>query len=171
MPLRLRAARNTGMGDETPFAQISEGEYSLLLQLLSATKKGRAFLAEVRRRSRPEDIQTLRRSLQLIQQAMTTLRDQLQPARVADELREIAMTLEFATEGVIADPEGTETARRMALVNRARSELSALAGTFAGELAPVPSEIEPAPAGRPETFGDDFWFQPHLKASAAVPER
>jgi hypothetical protein len=159
------------MSGETPFAQIGEGEYSRLLQTLSATRKGRAFLAEVRRRSRPEEIQTLRRSLQLIQQAMSDLRDQLQPARVADELRHIAMTLEIATEGMVADPEGTETARRVALINRARSELSALAGTFAGEIAPVPSELEPAPAVEPETIVDELRFSPQLEASVGFPER
>jgi hypothetical protein len=159
------------MDDETPFAQIGEGEYSRLLQSLSATMKGRAFLAEVRRRSRPEEIQTLRRSLQLIQQAIHGLRDQLQPARVADELRHIAMTLEIATEGVVADPEGTETARRIALVNSARSELSALAATFAGEIAPVPGELEPAPAGQPETIAEELRFPPHLEAFAGFPER
>jgi hypothetical protein len=169
MPERFGAAENTGMGGETPFAQIGEDEYSRLLQTLSATRKGRAFLAEVRRRSRPEEIQALRRSLQLIQQAMNGLRDQLQPARVADELHHIAMTLEIATEGMVGDPEGTETARRIALVNRARSELSALAGTFAGEIAPVPSEFEPAPAGQPETTADEF--PSHLKASTGLPER
>jgi len=159
------------MGGETSFAQIGEAEYSHLLQTLSATRKGRAFLAEVRRRSRPEEIQTLRRSLQLIQQAINGLRDQLQPARVADELRHIAMTLEIATEGMVADPEGTETARRVALVNRARWELSALAATFAGEIAPVQSELEPAPAGQPQTIAEEMRFPPHLEAAAGLPER
>ena len=159
------------MGGETPFAQIGEGEYSHLLQTLSATRQGRAFLAEVRRRARPEEIQTLRRSLQLIQQAINGLRDQLQPARVADELRQIAMTLEIATEGMVADPEGTETARRIAFVNRARSELSALAATLAGEIAPVPSELDLAPAGQPEAIADASRFAPQLEASAGLPER
>ena len=159
------------MDGETPSAQIGEGEYSGLLQLLSATRKGRAFLDEVRRRAQPEEIQTLRRSLQLIQQAIHGLRDQLQPARVADELRHIAMTLEIATEGVVADPEGTETARRMALVNSARSELSALAATLAGEIAPVPSGLEAAPAGLLETIAEELPFLPQREASAGLPER
>jgi hypothetical protein len=156
---------------ETQFAQIGEGEFSRLLHLLSATKKGRAFLAEVRRRSRPQEIQTLRRSLQLIQQAIHGLRDQLQPARVADELRHIVMTLEIATEGMVADPEGTETARRIALVNRVRSELSVLAATLAGEIAPAPPELEPAPTEQPETMTEELQLRRYLEASAGFPER
>jgi hypothetical protein len=156
---------------ETQFAQIGEGEFSRLLHLLSATKKGRAFLAEVRRRSRPQEIQTLRRSLQLIQQAIQGLRDQLQPARVADELRHIVMTLEIATEGMVADPEGTETARRIALVNRVRSELSVLAATLAGEIAPPTPEIEPAPTEEPETMTEESQLRRYLEASAGFPER
>jgi hypothetical protein len=159
------------MSGETPFAQIGEREYSRLLQALSATRKGRAFLAEVRRSSRPQEIQTLRRSLQLIQQAIHGLRDQLQPARVADELRHLVMTLEIATEGMVADPEGTETARRIALVNRVRSELSVLAATLAGEIAPVPSELEPAPAEQPETMTEDLPLRRYLESSAGFPER
>jgi hypothetical protein len=164
------------MGGETPFAQISDGEYSRLLETLSATKKGRGFLAEVRRRSRPKDVETLLRSLQLIERAIGSLRDQLQPERVADELRHIAMTLDIATEGMVADPEGTETARRVALVNHARSELSALARTFAGEIAPVPRDLELAPgdphsAWLPERIADDLTFLRHVDEPASVPER
>ena len=64
------------------------------------------------------------------------MRDCLRPERLADELRYIAMTLEVAAEDAEADPEGDPTARRMALVNRARQELTALAAS-----------LEPGPAG------------------------
>ena len=67
---------------------------------------------------------------------IATVRDQLQPERIADELRRIAMTLEIATDGAVADSDGDEPARRMALVDRARQEISSLAAGLAGHTAP-----------------------------------
>ena len=58
---------------------------------------------------------------------MESVRDQLQPERIAGELQHIAMTLDIALEGAEADPEGDETARRFALVD-ARPARAAGAG-------------------------------------------
>lgn len=120
------------MAGRTRFEQISESEFNHLLQALSGTTKGRSFLAEYRRRSRPEETGSLLEALQRIETTIATVRDQLQPERIADELRRIGMTLEIATDGAESDPDGDETARRMALVDRVRQEVSALAGGLSG---------------------------------------
>ena len=128
------------MAGQTRIGQIADSDYERLLALMSATEKGRAFLGEYRRRSRPEETGALLQSLELIERTIGGIRDQLQPERIADELRHVAMTLEIAAEGVAAGAEGDDAARRMALVNRARAELTALAGTLAGETALPPGE-------------------------------
>jgi hypothetical protein len=112
--------------------KISETEFSSLLQMLSSTAKGRAFLDEYRRRFQPEDTMGLLDSLQRIEGTMGAVRDQLQPERIAEELLHIAMSLDIALEGADADPEGDETARRFALASRARQELQTLAANLAG---------------------------------------
>lgn len=123
------------MAGRTSFGQITESDFSHLLQALSGTPKGRAFLAEYRRRSRPEETFALLDALRRIETTMAGIRDQLQPGRIADELRRVAMTLEIATEGMEADPDGDEPARRMALIARAQSELAMLADSLAADHA------------------------------------
>jgi hypothetical protein len=125
------------MAGRTSFGQISEPDFQNLLQALSATAKGRSFLAEYRRRCGPDDILGLLDSLHRIERSIASVRDQLRPERIADELRRVAMTLEIATDGTAADADGDETARRMALVGHARAELSTLAAGLAGGFAPV----------------------------------
>jgi hypothetical protein len=124
------------MAGRASIGEISEADFSSLLAALSASPKGRSFLAEYRRRSRPDETQTLIDSLRRIEATIASLKDQLQPARIADELRRVSMTLEVATEGAPADPAGDETARRMALIGRVRAELATLATSLAGELTP-----------------------------------
>ena len=119
------------MAGHTSFGQISDGEFFDLLQALSGTSKGRSFLSEYHRRSRPEETGSLLEALGRIEATIATVRDQLQPERVADELRRIAVTLEIATDGAEADPAGDEAARRMALIERARLEIVALAAGLA----------------------------------------
>jgi len=62
----------------------------------------------------------------------------------ADELRHVAMTLDLAVEGAGADAEGDETARRFALVARARRELAVLAESVLGEAAGEPQPRKPS---------------------------
>jgi len=131
------------MGRQASFG-LSETEFSSLLQALSSTSKGRIFLEEYRRRFQPEDTLGLLQSMQRIEAAMAAVRDQLQPERIADELRRIAMAIDMAVDGVEADEEGDETARRFALAQRARDELETLASGFAG------SRPAPRPAYEPE---------------------
>ena len=128
------------MAGRVSLGQISESEYSNLLQALSATTKGRSFLAEYSRRGRPEETLALLETLHRIEATIATVRDQLQPERVAEELKRIGMTLEIAIDGAAADAEGDETGRRFSLVARARRELASLAQGFAGEIAPTPEE-------------------------------
>ena len=126
------------MAGQTRIGAICEAEFSSLLQALSATAKGRAFLAELQRRSRPEETFLLLESLGRIEAAMASVRDQLQPSRLADELRRIAMILEIATDGTEVDSDGDEAARRMALVARGRAELVTLASGLADDAANAP---------------------------------
>ena len=109
------------MAGRTSFGQISEPDFQNLLQALSATTKGRSFLAEYRRRCGPGETFELLDSLHRIERSIASVRDQLRPERIADELRRVAMTLEIATDGTAADADGDETARRMALVSHARA--------------------------------------------------
>jgi hypothetical protein len=125
------------MAAQTSFGQISESEFSHLLKALSATTKGRAFLNEYRRRLRPQETGSLLDALGRIETTIGSVRDQLQPERIADELRRIAMTLEIAADGAAADPEGDDTARRMALVNHACAEIATLAAGLASDPPPV----------------------------------
>ncbi len=130
---------------------ITETEYSGLLEALSSTSKGRAFLDEYRRRSQPQDTLTLLSSLQRIAATMDGVRDQLRPESIADELRHIAMSLDIAVEGAAADEEGDDKARRFALADRARRELQTLAASLAGG-AP---EITVVPVGDGAAHGGD----------------
>ena len=110
-----------------------------------STTKGRSFLDEYRRRCQPaETLGLLQFAVADRGDASATVRDQLQPERIADELRHISMTLDIAIEGATVDPKGDETARRFALCDRARRELATLAQSLAGELAPDPTRDQPS---------------------------
>ena len=120
------------MAGQATFGRISEAEFASLLQALSSTSKGRAFLNDYRQRFQPEETLGLLESLRRIEETMIAVRDQLQPERIADELRHVAMSLDIALEGAGADPEGDDTERRFALAKRARNELQTLAANLAG---------------------------------------
>ncbi len=124
------------MAGHTSFGRISDSEFFSLLQELSGTSKGRSFLDEYLRRARPRETGSLLAALARIEATIATVRDQLQPERIADELRRIAMTLEIAADGAAADAAGDEPARRMALVLRARQEIATLAAGLAGHGSP-----------------------------------
>jgi hypothetical protein len=128
------------MAGRASIGQISESEYTNLLQALSSTTKGRSFLTEYLRRSRPQDMLTLLDSLRRIETTMTSVRDQLKPERIAIEMLAVAMTLELAVEGAAADSAADEIARRFALIDRARNELTALAKSLGGGLASAPEK-------------------------------
>jgi len=134
------------------FGRISEADFSSLLAAISATAKGRAFLDEYRRRGQPSETLGLLDSLKQIESTVDSVRDQLQPEQIARELQHIAMTLDIALDGAEADPEGEETARRFALAERAQRELTTLARSLAGEIAP-PDEAQvdqpPSASGQP----------------------
>jgi len=120
------------MAGRANFGQISETEFSSLLQALSASSKGRLFLEEYRRRGRPEDARALLDSLKRIEATIATARDQLKPERIAEELQRVAMTLELALDGVSACPDGNEAERRFAVIDQARLDLTALAASLGG---------------------------------------
>jgi hypothetical protein len=126
------------MGGRTRLGQISEPEFASLLEALSATAKGRSFLAEYRRRSRPDETLDLLGSLRRIEAAIACVRDQLQPRSIADELLRVAMTLELAADVGEGEVDRESVARRFALVGRARLELLSLARSLRGEALPTP---------------------------------
>ena len=123
------------MAGRTSVGHITEAEYQAILQALSANPKGRSFLREYARRAAVSEAAGLLEALQRIEASIGSVRDQLQPERMADELRRVAMTLEIALEGADCDPNGAEPARRMALVGRCRHELAILAAGLAPERA------------------------------------
>jgi len=118
------------MAGRSRFETISEPDFANVLQVLSSTTKGRAFLREYLERSRPEETLGLLQSLSQIEASLTNVREELQPGRIADEMRHVAMTLDIALDGAAIDPDGDETARRFALCDRARQELETLANSL-----------------------------------------
>jgi hypothetical protein len=127
---------------------LSDADYSLLLEALSSSGKGRLFLEEYRRRNRPTESSTLLDSLQRIEAIVATVHEQLLPEQLAEELRRIAMTIEIALDGVDADPKGGDAARRFVLIAQAHKEMASLAASFAGRLAAGPAHA--AGPGGPE---------------------
>jgi hypothetical protein len=123
------------MAGRSRFETISEPDFANVLQVLSSTTKGRAFLQEYRQRSRPEETLGLLQALAQIETTLAGVREELRPERIADEVRHIAMTLDIALDGAPVDAVGGETARRFALVERARQELGALAHVLLVETA------------------------------------
>jgi hypothetical protein len=163
------------MAGRANLGNISETEFSSLLQMLSSTAKGRGFLDEYRRRFQPEDTLGLLDSLQRIEGTMGAVRDQLQPERIAEELLHVAMSLDIAMEGADADPEGDETARRFALADRARHELRMLAANLAGGV-PQLSVVHPEDAQAPDGLnggadGDATPGTPRYRLRDPAPER
>jgi hypothetical protein len=124
------------MAARTSLEALSEIEYSGLLQALSSSGKGRMFLAEYVRRSRPEDTTNLLGALQRIEGAIEGAAGEIKPQRIAAELRQVAFMLAIAAEE--AEPLDEEVRRRLALVAQAKLDLEALADAFDGE----PSEAE-----------------------------
>jgi hypothetical protein len=125
--------------------RISQPDFETLLQALTSSPKGRAFLEELRVRSRPAEVTDLLAALKRIETTIGGVRDQLQPERIAAELRHVGMTLDIAVDGAEIDPEGDEAARRFALVNHARRELATLIATLVGDApAAAPDEDKPA---------------------------
>lgn len=117
------------MAGQPQFGRLSEPEFDHLLQALSATTKGRLFLAEYVRRARPQETRMLLDALQRIEAAMNILRDQLEPERLADELRRLATTLEIAADTASAG--AADDGQRQALLGRVRLDLETMAENLA----------------------------------------
>lgn len=122
--------------------RLSDEDFSTVLEALSATAKGRHFLAEYIRRSRPPETRMLLDALQRIEAHLHRVREQLQPERIAGELRRVAAMLATA-----------EAARSGG--SRAAAELLALIESAVGDLLALAESLEPpdgaAPAPRPES--------------------
>lgn len=139
------------MSGRKKLGRISEPEFDHLLQALSSTTKGRSFLEEYRRRCQPAGTLSALDSLRRIEATAGEVREQLRPERIAEELQNVIMSIGIAIEGAEVDPNGSENARRLALIERARRELAALARGLSGEVEPSPKEPDqPAAAESPE---------------------
>jgi hypothetical protein len=147
------------MAGQAGIGHIGEAEFDRLLEVLSSTSKGRAFLDEYRRRFRPDETLGLLHTMKRIESTVGTVRDQLQPERLADELRSIAMFLDMATEGMEIDPEGDESERRFALAAKARKELLTLAASLAGAAEPAVVAANDGSAEEPTGYRlrDSLW--------------
>jgi hypothetical protein len=134
---KVRVCGKFVMPGRNKLEPISEPEFDDLLKALSGTTKGRSFLEEYRRRFQPTETLKLLNSLSKIESTIGTVREELQPDRIANELQHISMTLDIAVDGAQVDPHGSETARRFALVERARRDLVMLARSLAEIAAPA----------------------------------
>jgi hypothetical protein len=130
------------MAAHTSLEALSETEYDGLLAALSMSRKGRMFLSEYVRRTRPQDTTTLLGALQRIEGAVEGARGEVSAERIAGELRQVAFMLAIASED--ASPADEEVRRRLALVERARLDLE----TIADALGDPPASAEP-PATHP----------------------
>lgn len=122
------------MAGQPQSGRLSEPDFDDLLQALSATAKGRLFLSEYLRRFRPHDTRMLLEALHRIEAAMNVLRDQLEPERLAGELRRLATTIEIAASDASAD--AGDGQQRSALLRRVRSDLLVIAGNLSSAEAP-----------------------------------
>ena len=150
------------MTGQTQLQPITEADFSGVLQALSSTAKGRAFLTEYLRRYRPKETRNLLNALQRIEATVRILRDQAEPERLGEELRRIATTLDIAVEDLRADPAG-DGARRTALLVRASADLSALAASLTGQRdadqeddGPLTRLASPALTDTLDTIEDDL---------------
>jgi hypothetical protein len=161
------------MAGRTSFEQITEADFSSLLEALSASEKGRRFLDEYRHRNRSEEALRLFDSLKRIETTIAGIRGQLPPGWLTAELLDVAMTLEIALDGAAADPEGDDAARRFALVSRARVELASLAGSLGDGTAPLKPEGAGSEAQAIELTADQstFFRQLGLGSYASSAER
>ena len=150
---------------------IVEGDFADLLDALSATSKGRAFLAEYLRRHRPKETRALLDALQRIEATVGLLRDQVQPDRIGSELRRIAGTLDIAAEDSRSADQNGEGVWRSALLARASADLTALAEGIASGAHTTPSTLANAGGSNSkplsaDTIRDDLMFLDQLADEA-----
>ena len=139
------------MAGQPQSGRLSDADFEDLLQALSATTKGRLFLSEYLRRFRPHDTRMLLEALQRIEAAMNLLRDQLEPERLAGELRRLATTIEIAASDNPGEPNDEQ--QRRALLSRVRSDLMLIAGNLSS--AETPEETGRIRAFEPSYETDD----------------
>ena len=162
--------------------QLNEEDFSEILYALSATAKGRHFLAEHLRRYRPQENRMLLDALHRIEATVRLLRDQIQPERLASEMRRIASTLDIAVEDARETASSADDWRRGDLLARASADLTALALALTGDESTESVEDEPDAIGGPAQAGapreasadfivDDLRFADQLDGDAsAAPE-
>ena len=110
--------------------KITETDFTVLLQTLKDTPKGRLFLTEFGRRARTEETATLLGSIQQMNKAISPFVGDAQIRAIADELRRIAS----ATADIVATL-GEDAALRPQLA-ALHAEIAALAHAT-GAVRPV----------------------------------
>ncbi len=78
--------------------QLSEREFDALIRALSSTVKGRAFLREHSERSRPEETRNLLEAVRQVEANLSVVRENLLPAKLAEDLKRIAADFENAPD-------------------------------------------------------------------------
>lgn len=120
------------MTESMPAQPLSEGDYETVFAALSGSGKGRAFLSEYLRRSRPAETRALYDALRRIESNIGSVAEARGADRIAADLRRIAADLDGLSVG---DPSprycGTVAAR-------AGRELMLLADT----LSPLPKSAQ-----------------------------
>ena len=77
---------------------LSEREFDALVNALSTTAKGRAFLREHIDRARPEETRKLLEAVRQIEASLSVVREQLLPESIATELNRIAGDLQRSSD-------------------------------------------------------------------------
>ena len=152
--------------------KITETDFTVLLQTLKDTPKGRLFLTEFSRRARTEETATLLESIHRMNKAISPFVGDGQIRAIAGELRRIAS----ATAEIVATL-GVDAAMRPQLASL-HAEIAALAHA-AGAVRPVTNlvrrsvgKVQRDTSGRAADKGDnDFLDQPEGIDGIVVPFR
>ncbi|SEQ35547.1 hypothetical protein SAMN05216548_10472 [Faunimonas pinastri] len=130
-------------------SRLADSDYEDVLQALSATTKGRLFLAEYLRRTRPQETRGLLKALKRVENNIDLLRSEVRQEHVGTEIRRIATTLSGAASLRAAGPEQAELHRSM--LGKAGDDLLKLAESLlpaaSTSSGPAPAEIPPTLSG------------------------
>lgn len=146
------------MAGRRKIEKITETDFTVLLQTLKDTPKGRLFLAEYGRRARTEETATLLESIHRMNKAISPFVGEGQIRAIAGELRRIA-----AVTAEIVASLGADEALRPKLTSL-HAEIAALAHA-AGAVRPVSNlvrrsagKVRSDPVGKAADKGDTTYL-------------
>lgn len=131
------------MAGRRKIEKITETDYTVLLQTLKDTPKGRLFLDEFARRARTEETSTLLESIHRMNKAISPFVGDGQIRAIAGELRRLAS----ATAEIVASL-GPDEALRSKLA-ALHAEIAAL-GHAAGAVRPISANLARRSIGKPQ---------------------